>query len=93
MALEKTLFVCILGFSDGVGEPLKLLLTTSDPDEVHLEGETLWSQDSTQAHVVNLQLTLWHWIRAPMLKRWTNSFKIEANGVTPIPPPTSIATS
>ena len=38
MTLQKTLLVCILSFSDGVCEPLKLLLTTSDPDEVHLEG-------------------------------------------------------
>lgn len=32
-------------------------------------------------------------LRSAILDLWTMSFKMEANGVTPIPPPTNMATS
>ena len=39
VTLHQFLCICLFHFSDGVGEPLELLLVTSHPDEVHLEGE------------------------------------------------------
>ena len=37
VGLHKLLSVCLFHLTNGVSEPLKFLLVTSHPDEVHLE--------------------------------------------------------
>lgn len=43
--------------------------------------------------VIKLETFLHGNLRSAILDLWTMSFKMEANGVTPIPPPTNTATS
>ena len=43
--------------------------------------------------LIKLETFLHGNLRSAILDLWTMSFKMEANGVTPIPPPTNTATS
>ena len=90
VVFDQSLGISFLDILDDVGEPLPLLLAAGHPDKEHLERE---QSHQILACLYQQNHTFLHSIRAPMLKRCTSSLRMDANGVTPMPPPTSTETS
>ena len=91
VVFNKFLGVSFLHILNDVSKPLPLLLATGDPDEENLKKKKISLIHATI--ITHNAYTFLHSTRAPMLKRWTSSLRIDAKGVTPIPPPTSTETS
>lgn len=63
-------------------------------DEAGIGSEILYTPlCEKRKKLIKLQTFLHGNLRSAILDLWTMSFKMEANGVTPIPPPTNTATS
>lgn len=94
---DELLGVQLLHLPDDVRHPLKLMLRPRHPDEVNLQhvGKKLRSPqgDEDASRELGNSGTFLHLILDLAEDLKTRSFKMEANGVTPIPPPTRTDTS
>jgi hypothetical protein len=88
--------IFLFHFAKNIDHPFEMFLMFCDPDEIYLCKEyvsnivfflysTVYYQRVTTFFSVPLRIIL-------SSELWATSFKMEANGVTPIPPPTMIAT-